>query len=443
MSQEESPSIVIIGAGIIGISSAYYILTHPARPKNTNVVLVENATSGIAPAASSWAGGFIAEGWQDDPSKSLSSLSWNCHVQIARNLGGEANFGFRQCSSTGLRVGGGNQSRSAYRNLPNGKKEVLHNDWLVGEREDLTGTLGMGQIDPRLYCQTVHKHCTDLGLTTIFGEVKYLSPPNTSSSSSSSSSTTTPRTILISPYSSPSTQLSIPVSSLIITAGPWSARVCQQLSLPSIQLTNLPGHSVLIRPPERTELPAECIFAGISGAAVGVHASTSGAARSLSLDELDEGFTKSPEAFTRPNGLVYVAGENTIPATERAVKTTLPHKLPLNADDVQELLDQNLVTRLLNGAGAISPSMNIHNGAKLERAKFCYRPITPDGAPMIGELEPGVFIATGHGPWGISLAPGTGKVVSELVLAPRGTKPRLSADISGLSPHRFPAKAKL
>jgi glycine/D-amino acid oxidase-like deaminating enzyme len=39
----------------------------------------------------------------------------------------------------------------------------------------------------------------------------------------------------------------------------------------------------------------------------------------------------------------------------------------------------------------------------------------------------GVWIASGHGPWGISLSLGTGLVVSELV---EGRKP--SADISNL-----------
>jgi glycine/D-amino acid oxidase-like deaminating enzyme len=40
---------------------------------------------------------------------------------------------------------------------------------------------------------------------------------------------------------------------------------------------------------------------------------------------------------------------------------------------------------------------------------------------------------SGHGPWGITLSTGTGKVVSELVLDGHAS----SADISGLAPSRF------
>ena len=74
---------------------------------------------------------------------------------------------------------------------------------------------------------------------------------------------------------------------------------------------------------------------------------------------------------------------------------------------------------------------------------LCYRPVTNSGLPIIerikdedlgdGEMktlkggEGGVFVATGHGPWGISLSLGTGKVVSEMV---RGVE--LSASVKGL-----------
>ena len=50
----------------------------------------------------------------------------------------------------------------------------------------------------------------------------------------------------------------------------------------------------------------------------------------------------------------------------------------------------------------------------------------------------GSLIGSRTCPWGITLAPGAGKVVAELLL---GLDP--SADISALSPRRFAAKAKL
>jgi glycine/D-amino acid oxidase-like deaminating enzyme len=45
-----------------------------------------------------------------------------------------------------------------------------------------------------------------------------------------------------------------------------------------------------------------------------------------------------------------------------------------------------------------------------------------------------VLVATGHGPWGILNAPGTGLVVAEMVLDGRAT----SLDASPFAPSRLP-----
>lgn len=60
---------------------------------------------------------------------------------------------------------------------------------------------------------------------------------------------------------------------------------------------------------------------------------------------------------------------------------------------------------------------------KVVREGLCFRPVTPWGQPIIsrlegkqcGGIEGNVVVAVGHGPWGISLSLGTGKVVSEMV----------------------------
>lgn len=69
--------------------------------------------------------------------------------------------------------------------------------------------------------------------------------------------------------------------------------------------------------------------------------------------------------------------------------------------------------------------------------QFCYRPIAADREPIIGPLAPNIFVSTAMGPWGITLAPGAGKVVAEMML---GRKQ--SADVRLLAPGRF-TQAKL
>ena len=47
----------------------------------------------------------------------------------------------------------------------------------------------------------------------------------------------------------------------------------------------------------------------------------------------------------------------------------------------------------------------------------CYRPVTRDGLPLIGEVPgvEGAYVATGHSVWGILNAPATGEAMAELI----------------------------
>jgi len=62
------------------------------------------------------------------------------------------------------------------------------------------------------------------------------------------------------------------------------------------------------------------------------------------------------------------------------------------------------------------------------------RPVSPDGMPYIGRTQrwKNLTIATGHAMMGLSLAPATGKIVSELL---SGEKPLVALDL--MSPDRF------
>ncbi len=53
------------------------------------------------------------------------------------------------------------------------------------------------------------------------------------------------------------------------------------------------------------------------------------------------------------------------------------------------------------------------------------RPATPDGLPLIGEIAPRVFVASGHGMLGVTLAPATAALVAPLILDGR-TGPELA-----------------
>lgn len=48
------------------------------------------------------------------------------------------------------------------------------------------------------------------------------------------------------------------------------------------------------------------------------------------------------------------------------------------------------------------------------------RPVTPDGLPLVGATRaPGVYVAGGHGMWGVVLGPATGKLLAERIVTGR------------------------
>jgi glycine/D-amino acid oxidase-like deaminating enzyme len=57
-------------------------------------------------------------------------------------------------------------------------------------------------------------------------------------------------------------------------------------------------------------------------------------------------------------------------------------------------------------------------GTHVVSVRTCARPVSADGRPLLGPLPAteGLFVATGHGPWGVSLGPGSARLVADVVL---------------------------
>ncbi len=63
------------------------------------------------------------------------------------------------------------------------------------------------------------------------------------------------------------------------------------------------------------------------------------------------------------------------------------------------------------------------------------RPITPDGRPLIGELSRGLYVAGGHGMWGLAHGPVTGRLLAEYITT--GKQPEALRDFD---PQRRPGR---
>lgn len=83
-------STVILGGGIIGLSTAYHLSKH--QPGST-IHLVDSSPELFA-SASGFAGGFIAKDWFRDNAASLGELSFQEHKNLAEQHSGRENWGY-------------------------------------------------------------------------------------------------------------------------------------------------------------------------------------------------------------------------------------------------------------------------------------------------------------------------------------------------------------
>lgn len=209
--------------------------------------------------------------------------------------------------------------------------------------------------------------------------------------------------------------IAVPCTRLAITSGAWSPRVFSALfptSTTRLPISALGGYSLLIRNPHFQPTEAD------NGSCHAVFAT----------DTL--GF--SPEWFARTGGELYLAGltTTTIPlpdvATEvkasgesiNQLKSCARAMVAVVPDQDFDVLREALVSLFLR---LLASTTNL--------GRQCFRPVTSSGRPIVSRIpdgklggiktrpgpKGGVFIAAGHGAWGISHAPGTGMVLSELI----------------------------
>jgi glycine/D-amino acid oxidase-like deaminating enzyme len=181
---------------------------------------------------------------------------------------------------------------------------------------------------------------------------------------------------------------------VVLAMGPWTGRLAERLRLPSVY--GLKGYSVTLAAPD---VPAHALFVDYRTA---------------------DGRALEPEIFPRPEGEVYVCG------------MADPAPLPDSPEAVE--VNESSCETLARAAGRVSAALA---AAPVTRRQACYRPVTDDGVPLIGRVPGvrGVFVATGHGPWGILNAPATGLAMAELV-ADGAAK---LVDLRPFDPARLPA----
>jgi len=94
-----SQPTVIIGAGIIGLSTAYYLSQDPLCSDPSNIHLVDSSPELFA-AASGNAAGFLSKDWFHPDLCPLGQLSFDLHREFASRHGGRERWGFNRSISS-------------------------------------------------------------------------------------------------------------------------------------------------------------------------------------------------------------------------------------------------------------------------------------------------------------------------------------------------------
>ena len=120
---------VILGSGIIGVSTAYYLSqSFPA----SSIHLVEPSPELFA-SASGFAGGFLAADWFSPSVAALGKTSFEEHKRLAEEFGGREKWGYSR--STGL-------SYTTGRGTRNGRGD----DWLRQDSSRSDTAVGVSEV---------------------------------------------------------------------------------------------------------------------------------------------------------------------------------------------------------------------------------------------------------------------------------------------------------
>ncbi|KND93562.1 putative oxidoreductase TDA3 [Tolypocladium ophioglossoides CBS 100239] len=414
-------NIVIVGGGIIGCTTAYYLTRHPKFKPALHTITLLEAAPALAAGASGKAGGLLAL-WAYPAC--LVPLSYKLHAELAAEHDGAQRWGYRRltCGSVGATVSR-QRMDELQKSMDEGKtweklpkqdaaaKELLeagalpeHLDWV--DRGSITGWAEMGgpgttetsQVHPFHFSTSIGELAQKAGaeLRTHAKVTKLVT-----------SKTGVERVEYLDRQTNETKQINH-VTDIVVTAGPWTGRL-----LPRSKVEGLRAHSVVYE----ADVSPFAIFTDIQLPSdfVPEHRAKTGQKRTHkgSVD---------PEIYARPFGEVYACGEP---------DTAIP--LPETVDEVQ--YDEAQCDDIVSYIGAISPVLG---AAPVKAKQACYLPrhmrFGQESGPLLGKTTvPGLWVAAGHTCWGIQNGPGTGKLMSEYIFDGAAK----SANVDKLGPRKF------
>ncbi|KAJ7598996.1 FAD dependent oxidoreductase [Mycena floridula] len=388
-------NIVVVGGGIIGCTTAYYITRNPSfSPASCTVTVLEASALGVAQGASGKAGGLVAQWARPKP---LVDVSFRQHVKLAEEHNGKDRWGWRFVGCGSWEGRGEIVSDESVSAVGQGAKRSLEKtlgldrdgqakrslpddlDWVAENLTDSYSTMASdghtAQVHPFLFTKSMMDLAIEKGASLLLGKATAV---NTSEGRVASVS-------FIRPGTQKPEQLA--ATHVIICAGAWSPKLVSHLPI-----TPTRAHSVTVQ--AQVPIAPYVLFTEIT----------------LGKE------TVSPEIYARPDNEIYICGSGDDLA------------LPETVDDVK--VDLRECETILKQAKSISNEIRT---ATLDKQQACYLPL---GGPIVGaadHIAKGLYIATGHTCWGICNAPGTALAISELVMHGKIT----CASLRSLEPSKF------
>ena len=378
--------VVVVGAGIMGASTAYYLSRLYPLWRVTILDKVEPACH-----SSGKAGGFLAVDWHQDPATaSLAEASFGLHDELATALGADE-IGYRRVNTiSGDHVAAGAEAAPAAGPFP----------WL--DRLDrktvraLGGTGTCAQVTPRRLVDALMAAAISEGRVELRTQTEAVSVKRSADGKVSG--------VVVVGGGPDKEEAVLDCDAMVIAMGPWSSRAAEQAWFPAAA----------------DGLPTE---------------TASSKYTSLVLEAASDAtavFTSSDlhvELYPRPDGTVYVCG---CPDDSTALPDD-PLEIAPRATSVKAIATVAAAySSELEEAAASAGALESGEGGQA-----CYLPGgSMDGRPIIGPIPSSkgtAFACFGHGCWGILNGPASGRATADLVAT---GKTDVVPDISAFHPGR-------
>ncbi|KAI1494602.1 FAD dependent oxidoreductase [Biscogniauxia mediterranea] len=463
-----SDSIVILGAGIIGVSTAYYLSQQQQQESRPAAIHLVEPSPELFASASGYAGGFLARDWFAPAAAALGALSFDEHRRLAEREDGARRWGYapstavsvsycdapaggrgrpRDGCAGGAGAGagavadvwcreGGSRAAVASGVVSGGKGKGKGDEsapaWLRRREGDEVVVISeegtVAQVDPLQLCQFLLQKCLSAGVQLHHPSRALSVVTDAATGALAGLRIATATASTTSPDAAPRTTL--PCTVLVLAAGAWTPSVFSALFPASplrLPISSLAGHSLVVenKKPPPSLSPSQAQERRRCHAVFLAHApSPPNTAEEEEEEEEEVTTTYAPELFSRAaGGSIYVAGLN----SSAEPLPPLPTDAKARVSALARLRDTAREVLLVGGGEEEGEQIRVL------REGLCFRPVTRGGTPIVGRVPPdgamggAVYVAAGHGPWGISMGLGTGRVVAEMV---RGMP--LSADVAGL-----------